>query len=172
MLKRVFFAIALLWMSMLSALALENPVTWTVECQDLDDNQVEVIVSAYIEAGWHLYSQHQEGMALPLTFKTSNSQQCTWLTEGLWSETPMYEETFNALFNETERFINGKATFTTRLRRLTSDTFVTTIQVEGQACNTLCVPIDTELTLQVPAIVQGQQIIPEASQQKVSNSLW
>ncbi|MBR2617918.1 MAG: thioredoxin family protein [Paludibacteraceae bacterium] len=174
MLKRVFFAIALLWMSMLSASALENPVTWTVECKDLTDNQVEVVVSAYIEAGWHLYSQHQEGMALPLTFKTSNSQQCTWLTEGLWSETPMYEESYNAIFNETERFINGKATFTTRLQRLTPDAFTATIQVEGQACKMLCVPIDAELTLHVPAIEKQQvsSVLNEQAKDDTASSLW
>lgn len=172
--KRFIFSITLLFATMLSASALENPVTWTVECKDLTDNQVEVVVSAYIEAGWHLYSQHQEGMALPLTFKTSNSQQCTWLTEELWSETPMYEETFNALFNETERFINGKATFTTRLQRLTPDAFTATIQVEGQACKMLCVPIDTELTLHVPAIEKQQvsSVLNEQAKGDTAGSLW
>lgn len=172
--KRFIFSIALLFATMLSASALENPVTWTVECKDLTDNQVEVVVSAYIEAGWHLYSQHQEGMALPLTFKTNDSQQCTWLTEGLWSETPMYEESYNAIFNETERFINGKATFTTRLQRLTPDAFTATIQVEGQACKMLCVPIDTELTLHVPAIEKQQvsSVLNEQAKDDTASSLW
>lgn len=139
-------------MSMLSALAFENPVVWSVACNEIDAEKVEVSITAQIEEGWHLYSQHQNGMALPLVFKTTDNEQCTWLTDSVWKESPAYTEEFNALFNENERFLSGTAIFTTTIQRLTSDAFTATVQVEGQACKMLCVPIDTELTLQVPAV--------------------
>lgn len=139
-------------MSMLSALAFENPVVWSVACNEIDAEKVEVSITAQIEEGWHLYSQHQNGMALPLVFKTTDNEQCTWLTDSVWKESPAYTEEFNALFNENERFLSGTAIFTTTIQRLTSDAFTATVQVEGQACKMLCVPIGTELTLQVPAV--------------------
>lgn len=139
-------------MSVLSALAFENPVVWSVACNEIDAEKVEVSITAQIEEGWHLYSQHQNGMALPLVFKTTDNEQCTWLTDSVWKESPAYTEEFNALFNENERFLSGTAIFTTTIQRLTSDAFTATVQVEGQACKMLCVPIDTELTLQVPAV--------------------
>ena len=139
-------------MSMLSALAFENPVVWSVACNEIDAEKVEVSITAQIEEGWHLYSQHQNGMALPLVFKTADNEQCTWLTDSVWKESPAYTEEFNAIFNENERFLSGTAIFTTTIQRLTSDAFTATVQVEGQACKMLCVPIDTELTLQVPAV--------------------
>lgn len=139
-------------MSMLSALAFENPVVWSVACNEIDAEKVEVSITAQIEEGWHLYSQHQNGMALPLVFKTTDNEQCTWLTDSVWKESPAYTEEFNALFNENERFLSGTAIFTTTIQRLTSDAFTANVQVEGQACKMLCVPIDTELTLQVPAV--------------------
>lgn len=138
-------------MSMLSALAFENPVVWSVACNEIDAEKVEVSITAQIEEGWHLYSQHQNGMALPLVFKTTDNEQCTWLTDSVWKESPAYTEEFNAIFNENERFLSGTAIFTTTIQRLTSDAFTATVQVEGQACKMLCVPINTELTLQVPA---------------------
>lgn len=139
-------------MSMLSALAFENPVVWSVACNEIDAEKVEVSITAQIEEGWHLYSQHQNGMALPLVFKTTDNEQCTWLTDSVWKESPAYTEEFNALFNENERFLSGTAIFTATIQRLTSDAFTATVQVEGQTCKMLCVPIDTELTLQVPAV--------------------
>ena len=174
--KRFIFSITLLWATMLSAWAFENPVTWTVACNELADDKVEVVVSAYIEAGWHLYSQHQQGMALPLVLKTEDSNQCKWLTDSLWQETPLYEEVFNAIFKENERILNGKATFATTLQRLTPDAFTTIIQVEGQACKMLCVPIDTQLSVQVPAATKmmpkDDVVAMDKTEQAASESLW
>ncbi len=151
MANKFIFTITMLWASMLSALAFENPVVWSVACNEIDAEKVEVSITAQIEEGWHLYSQHQNGMALPLVFKTTDNEQCTWLTDSVWKESPAYTEEFNAIFNEKERFLSGTAIFTTTIQRLTSDAFTATVQVEGQACKMLCVPIDTELTVQVPA---------------------
>ena len=153
-------------MSMLSALAFENPVVWSVACSEIDAEKVEVSITAQIEDGWHLYSQHQNGMALPLVFKTTDNEQCTWLTDSVWNESPAYTEEFNAIFNENERFLSGTAIFTTTIQRLTSDAFTATVQVEGQACKMLCVPINTELTLQVPAATIT------ASNEASDASLW
>ena len=153
-------------MSMLSALAFENPVVWSVACNEIDAEKVEVSITAQIEEGWHLYSQHQNGMALPLVFKTTDNEQCTWLTDSVWKESPAYTEEFNTIFNENERFLSGTAIFTTIIQRLTSDAFTATVQVEGQACKMLCVPINTELTLQVPAATIT------ASNEASDASLW
>jgi thiol:disulfide interchange protein DsbD len=90
-------------------------------------------------------------MALPLVFKTADNEQCKWLTDSVWEESPTYAEKVNLIFNETERILTGTATFKTQLERLTNEAFTAVIQVEGQACKMLCVPVDTELTLQVPA---------------------
>ena len=151
MLKKIIFTVAMLWAAAMSAVALENPVTWSVQCNEIDAQQVEVVLTAQIEEGWHLYSQHQNGMAMPLVLKTTDTEQCKWLTDGLWQETPAYTEQYNDLFQENERFLSGTATFTTTLERLTADAFTAPLKIEGQACKMLCVPVDTELTVQVPA---------------------
>ncbi len=166
MANKFIFTITMLWASMLSALAFENPVVWSVACSEIDAEKVEVSITAQIEEGWHLYSQHQNGMAMPLVLKTTDNEQCTWLTDSVWKESPAYTEEFNAIFNENERFLSGTAIFTTTIQRLTSDAFTATVQVEGQACKMLCVPINTELTLQVPAATIT------ASNEASDASLW
>ena len=148
--KRFIFSITLLWATMLSVWAFENPVTWSVACNEIDAEKVEVIITAQIEEGWHLYSQHQDGMALPMVIKTTDTEKAKWLTDGLWEESPTYTEEYNAIFKENERFLSGTATFTTRIERLTADAFTLPIQIEAQACAMLCVPVDTELQVQVP----------------------
>ena len=164
--KRFIFSITLLWATMLSAYAFENPVTWSVVCNEIDAEKVEVTITAQIKDGWHLYSQYQNGMALPLVFKTIDNQQCTWLTDSVWEETPAYTEKLNVIFNETERILSGTATFKTQLQRVSAEAFTTTIKIEGQACQMLCVPVDTELTLQVPAATM------QADASNADASLW
>lgn len=148
--KRFIFSITLFWAVTMSVLAFENPVTWSISCNELDAQQVEVVLTAQIQEGWHLYSQHQDGMALPMVIKTTDTEQARWLTDGLWEESPTYTEEYNAIFKENERFLSGTATFTTRIERLTADAFTLPIQIEAQACAMLCVPVDTELQVQVP----------------------
>lgn len=150
MLKRIIFAITVFWVVTMSALALENPVTWRVSCNEIDAQKVEVVLTAQIQEGWHLYSQHQNGMALPMVIKTTDTEQAKWLTEGFWAESPAYTEEYNAIFQENERFLSGTATFTTTIERFTSDAFTLPVQIEAQACAMLCVPVDTELQVQVP----------------------
>lgn len=149
--KRFIFSITWLWATMLSALAFENPVEWSVACSEIGAQKVEVTVTAQIKDGWHLYSQYQNGMALPLVFKTADNEQCKWLTDSVWEESPTYTEKVNLIFNETERILTGTAMFKTQLERLTNEAFTAAVQVEGQACQMLCVPVDAELTVQVPA---------------------
>jgi thiol:disulfide interchange protein DsbD len=151
MVKKIFFTVTILWTLAMSALAFETPVEWSVACSEIDAQRVEVVVTAQIKEGWHLYSQYQNGMALPLVLTGKNAEQCTWLTDGVWEESPAYIEKPNVIFNETERILEGTAMFKTQLQRVSAEAFATTIKIEGQACQMLCVPVDTELTLQVPA---------------------
>ena len=161
--KRFIFSITWLWAVMLSAMAFETPVEWSVACSEIDAQRVEVVVTAQIKEGWHLYSQYQNGMALPLVLTGKNAEQCTWLTDGVWEESPAYIEKPNVIFNETERILEGTATFKTQLQRVSAEAFATTIKIEGQACQMLCVPVDTELTLQVPAATMVETSSADAS---------
>ena len=144
-----------------------NPVTWSVETHEIDASNVEVSLKANISAGWHLYSQHQNGTGLPLELVTPNSSLLT----PNWIETPSYTEVFEPILKTTERYLAGEATFTTTITRLSTDSFTVEINISGQACQDdgMCVPIEETLTVQVPAT--SAEMLASAKDSE-ENLLW
>ena len=139
-----------------------NPVTWSAESREIDASKVEISLKANISAGWHLYSQYQNGTGLPLKLRcieslTPNSSLFPnghqhVLTPN-WIETPTYTEVFEPILKTTERYLAGEATFTATVTRLSTDSFTVVINISGQACQDdgMCVPIEEIVTVQVPA---------------------
>ena len=144
-----------------------NPVTWSVETHEIDASNVEISLKANISAGWHLYSQHQNGTGLPLELVTPNSSLLT----PNWIETPSYTEVFEPILKTTERYLAGEATFTTTITRLSTDSFTVVINISGQACQDdgMCVPIEETLTVQVPAT--SAEMLASAKDSE-ENLLW
>ena len=144
-----------------------NPVTWSVETHEIDASNVEVSLKANISAGWHLYSQHQNGTGLPLELVTPTSSLLT----PNWVETPTYTEVFEPILKTTERYLAGEATFTTTVSRLSTDSFTVVINISGQACQDdgMCVPIEETLTVQVPAT--SAEMLASAKDSE-ENLLW
>ena len=144
-----------------------NPVTWSVETHEIDASNVEISLKANISAGWHLYSQHQNGTGLPLKLVTPNSSLLT----PNWVETPTYTEVFEPILKTTERYLAGEATFTTTITRLSTDSFTVEINISGQACQDdgMCVPIEETLTVQVPAT--SAEMLASAKDSE-ENLLW
>jgi thiol:disulfide interchange protein DsbD len=57
------------------ALKAQNPVSWTFSAKKVDDKTYEVHMTANIQPGWHLYSQHQpdDAIAIPTGFTINNN---------------------------------------------------------------------------------------------------
>ena len=150
------------FMGMGAPTQMENPVTWSAESREIDASKVEISLKANISAGWHLYSQYQNGTGLPLKLRcieslTPNSSLFPnghqhVLTPN-WIETPTYTEVFEPILKTTERYLAGEATFSTTVSRLSTDSFTVVINISGQACQDdgMCVPIEETVTVQVPA---------------------
>ena len=149
-----------------------NPVTWSVETHEIDASNVEISLKANISAGWHLYSQHQNGTGLPLKLRCIESltPNSSLLTPN-WIETPTYIEVFEPILKTTERYLAGEATFTTTITRLSTDSFTVVINISGQACQDdgMCVPIEETLTVQVPAT--SAEMLASAKDSE-ENLLW
>ena len=101
-----------------------NPVTWSAESREIDASKVEISLKANISAGWHLYSQYQNGTGLPLKLRCIESLTPTSsLLTPNWIETPTYTEVFEPILKTTERYLAGEATFSTTVSRLSTDSF-------------------------------------------------
>jgi thiol:disulfide interchange protein DsbD len=63
----LFFAITLLISNAFGQI--QDPVTWKVSANKIDDSKYEIIFDASIQMGWHLYSsENPEGGPIPTTF--------------------------------------------------------------------------------------------------------
>jgi thiol:disulfide interchange protein DsbD len=54
--KKILTLLALL-LSVFGSAQIQNPITWTYSQKQLSDSTTELLFTATLEDGWHLYSQ-------------------------------------------------------------------------------------------------------------------
>src|SRR5690349_186067 len=77
--KKIFLAVVLFLYSAVSFAQIYTPVKWSYSTKKLDDKKTELILTATIDKGWHLYSQFlttDEG-PLPTTFTFNTDKAYT-----------------------------------------------------------------------------------------------
>jgi thiol:disulfide interchange protein DsbD len=73
--KRIFSIVALAFITSTSFSQMQSPVSWSFASKKISGNVYEVLMTATMQAGWHLYSQTQpkDAIAQPTLFNfTSN----------------------------------------------------------------------------------------------------
>lgn len=138
----------------------ENPVSWTQEVKQLQDDEFELILSAVISEGWHVYSQHTpEGGPLPteLTFPDAGTR-FELLGPAIESET---ETAYNDIFEVDETYFKGNAEFRQRIRR--TDPALTQLSLElfYQVCKEVCIPVEETFYFSLeggPVVVAAQEV--------------
>ena len=115
-----------------------HPVRWEQELIRNSDSTVTLVLKAYIEEGWHLYSQHTpSGGALPTEFTFAGAG------EGYDLQGPVQESethtAFSDIFEVDETFFKNTARFTQEI--LITDSLLPGIQVDVfyQACKEVCI---------------------------------
>lgn len=129
---------------------LVNPVKWAIRANKVSDTEANIVLTATIDNGWHLYSQYNPaGASLPLTFTIKNTNN--YSTVGKVAEYPKATEKFEELFNVTEKFFTNSATFTQKIKVIGKNKFNVDINLNGQACqdNGVCVPLDEDLSVSI-----------------------
>ncbi len=58
--KKYFVVIFLSVFSFLAKAEIYTPVMWSFECNKLSGDEAEIVLTANIDEGWHLYSQHMD----------------------------------------------------------------------------------------------------------------
>ena len=73
--KKLFFVL-FCSLSLWGQAQIFTPVSWKFSAKTLEKGEVEVILTAQIDAGWHIYSQHvKSGGPLPTTFSFKSSKE-------------------------------------------------------------------------------------------------
>ena len=145
-----------------------DPVKWTVKVVKISENEFDLITTASIEEGWHLYSQFTpEGGAMPLVF-TYRNQKGNYLLIGKTKESK-FKKSFNDIFEIDEYYFIGTATFTQRIKIINPALNAIKANVSGQACiEGKCVPTETNLQFTLP--VSKSNAILAASETKLSDT--
>jgi thiol:disulfide interchange protein len=134
--RRLFTLLA--FFSTLSLVA-QKPVTWSTTTRTIDEQTAELIITATIEAGWHLYSQDiPEGGPIPTSFVFNESEQ--YSLSGPVGEEKAHEE-FDPNFDMILKYFEKKADFVQRIKVNSTEDFEVKGELEFMVCNDeMCLP--------------------------------
>lgn len=120
---------------------LQNPVHWKYAVKDLGNNESELVFTAKLDAGWHLYSQHtDENGPLPTVFNFNKSNDYKRIGNVL---EPKSHDEYDSLFGCTVKSFSGTVVFRQKVRRIADKDFHVTGTLSYQLCNDgSCIPPD------------------------------
>ena len=127
-----------------------EPVKWQTSVEKVSESEYDLVVTATIDEGWHLYSQSiPDDGPIPTTFSFKNVESKYQLI-GKTIEGKGHEE-FDKVFEMTIKYFEGEAIFKQRINLLTEDKVVIKESVEFMVCDdTSCLPpTEQELNFEV-----------------------
>ena len=135
---------------------LAEPVKWNFSQKKVSEDEVLLIFNANVEPKWHLYTQFFEDggpMKLSFTFKDSKNYKRI----GRVTESPKPKKVMDEVFDIEVQYLEGKGTFTQKIKILSEKDFVINGELEGQACNDVdgsCVPFYPEFEFKIKGVAK------------------
>ena len=115
-----------------------DPVHFTSQLKELGSDEAEIIFSAKIDAGWHVYSTDLSGGPIPATFNKVKMEGVE--TVGKLKPRGNEQKTFDKLFGMDVRYFEHTATFVQKVK-FTKEKYVIDCYLEYGACNDeMCMP--------------------------------
>ncbi len=140
-----------------------NPTQWSYSSKNLNNGEVEIIVKAKIEEGWHLYSQFiNEGGPIPTSFTFAESGDYELV--GKVEERSEIHNAYDSTFDMDISFFEKEAIFVQKIKVNKANT-----KVNGSVTFMLCndaqclPPDDREFSIDV----KGASLASEAKPSKV-----
>jgi thiol:disulfide interchange protein len=136
-----------------------DPVKWTTKIVQKSNTEFELVMDAFIEPSWHMYSQFTpDGGALPMIFEYKNAKG-NYTTVGKTSESKYIKE-FNDIFEVDEYFFAKKAKFKQVIKVTNSKLKEVKVYVEYQVCKEQCIQQDKTFTFKLPEIKAEEVVAP------------
>jgi len=145
---------------------IQDPVKWNFEIEAVDENEVDLIIRADIDAGWHLYSQDAGEGPVPTSFTFFENENIK--TKGKVKEGVPHEE-YDPNFESVLRYFDTEAIFKQRIKLLTEESTLLKGELQFMVCNDgMCLP---------PEWVDIQIVLPAAAEislgtQASNEGLW
>lgn len=130
--KFLSFLLGLSLALMVSA-QIQDPAKWSFQVKDLNETESELIFTAQLDQGWHIYSQHTDpNGSFPIAFEFTPTSDYKLI--GPVREPKPHEE-FDKDFNCTVRSFEGRVVFRQKIQRLAQKDFTVKGTYSYQLCN-------------------------------------
>ncbi|HCK05069.1 MAG TPA: hypothetical protein DHV98_01520, partial [Flavobacteriaceae bacterium] len=130
----------------LSAQEFINPVQWSVSVEPTDQGH-NLIMSAKIDQGWHLYSQTQFGDEFEGPIRTEfyyNASDSTYVLQGPTQE-PEVEPVYDPVFELDVIYFEDEVSFVQPIKIINAQGNILTAEVYYSVCDAeKCLPPDTK----------------------------
>ena len=150
----------------LSAQEFINPVQWSVSVEPTDQGH-NLIMSAKIDQGWHLYSQTQFGDEFEGPIRTEfyyNASDSTYLLQGPTQE-PEVEPVYDPVFELDVIYFEDEVSFVQPIKIINAQGNILTAEVYYSVCDAeKCLPPDTKtftLNLATMDLLQQELVLTE-----------
>jgi len=167
--KRLFYPLLiLLTLTVTVSAQIYDPVTWDFSYEKKGEGVYELVFTAHIEAGSHLYSiDVPAGGPIPTTFSFDTVADYSF--DGKIFEVTVPEEKFDEAFGFKIKSFSGTAEFRQKIRSTSSD-FAVNGLVNFMSCNnaTCSPPKDVEFEIKISDVASGMS---SADKTSTDNSL-
>ena len=142
MMKKTLLTLFVLLLALTSGAQMANPVHFTSELKMLTGDEAEIVFSATIDPGWHLYSTDlAEDGPTAATFHAEKMDGAE--TVGSLKPRGNVKEQFDEMFGTTLRFFENQGAFVQKIR-FTKPKYDISCYLEYGACNDeMCMPPTT-----------------------------
>ncbi len=147
-----------------------KPVKWTFSVNRIDEQQVDLIFKADIQAPWHMYGLNiPEGGPIPITIDFENIKGFELV--GKPSQSPKPEIVDDQIFNMKLELHSKKATFIQRIRKKPADSITITGILNYMTCSDMqCVLGDQDFTFRMEGAKTAQPQTDQKTDQRESAS--
>ena len=143
--KKIFplsLIIALVCFGTASFAQIENPVKWNTTSKKTGDKKYEVVVSATIAPGWHLYAQEAGDGPEPTTLQFTKNPLINF--EGKTKEVGKLRKEYDKNFDTELKFYDSKVDFVQALKMKAAASTLVKGNVTYMVCNDRkCLPPKT-----------------------------
>jgi thiol:disulfide interchange protein DsbD len=168
MLKKFAIIISFLFYFLSLPAQIYNPVTWDFGYEKTGNNQYELIFTATIETGSHIYSMNiPEGGPIPTTFRIDSS--AAYRPEGKTFEVTMPEEVLDEAFGMKIKTFSSHAEFRQKISGV-SPSFTATGLVNYMACNNATCSPPQDVNFEIKISDKGKTAIAASGNEPVSGT--
>ena len=120
-------------LAFMASAQIQDPAKWSFQVKDLNETESELIFTAQLDQGWHIYSQHTDPNGpFPIAFEFTPTSDYKLI--GPVREPKPHEE-FDKDFNCTVRSFEGRVVFRQKIQRLAQKDFTVKGTYSYQLCN-------------------------------------